>query len=336
MRLFFYIGRRLMFFVPQIFGIACITFFLVKMIPGDPVNMMLGPMATNESIAQMRGELGLDKPLPVQFLAYLKNLAHGDLGVSWQTTNPVAVDLLQRFPATLELISFGMILSIAFGVPLGIATAYKKTGLANRVANIYGLLAGSFPDFWIALVFIFIFYTVLGWVPSPLGRLDVYLMIPPRVTGFYTIDSLIAGDFEAFRSAITHLALPSLSLAFVYAGAFLKITQVTMDRMLNSDFSRYGHLCGLKKTTVTGEAFRNSLPSVVTLISVLFGFLLGGAVLVEIVFSWGGAGQYAVQGVLASDINPVLGFVVVSAAICVLIYLIVDLINFAIDPRISQ
>jgi len=186
------------------------------------------------------------------------------------------------------------------------------------------------------LVLIYVFYTLLGVAPAPLGRLDMAILPPTQITGFYTLDSLFAGDWEAFKASVSHLVLPVLALGLINAGPIFKMTQSTVERMLQSDFSRYEMLCGMPHGLVLRHALRNSLPSILTIISVLYGFLIGGAVLIEIVFSWGGAGQYAVQGVLNSDLYPVLGFVLFSAIFSLFVYLIVDLIYFAIDPRLSH
>jgi ABC-type dipeptide/oligopeptide/nickel transport system permease component len=334
--LFPFLGRRVLFILPQLFGILLVSFLLIKSIPGDPAVLMLGPTATNEAVAALRTKLGLDHALPVQFWHFLVDLVHGDLGTSWQTTRPVLDDLLQRFPATLELVTFGLLLAILIGVPLGVASALNEKGVLGRIANAYGLTAGALPDFWLALVLIFAFYTILQWVPAPLGRIDFAVLPPPTVTGALTVDSLLAGDWAAFRSAATHLILPVVTLGVINAGPILKMTQATMERMLQSEFSRYETLSGLPRRMVVRHALRNALPSVITIISVLYGYLLGGAVLVEIVFSWGGAGQYAVQGVLNSDIYPVLGFVLFSAVFSLFVYLAVDILYFAIDPRIGR
>jgi ABC-type dipeptide/oligopeptide/nickel transport system permease component len=326
----------LLFIAPQLLGIVFVSFLLVKSIPGDPAVLMLGPTATPEAIASLRSKLGLDHSLPVQFWIYLKNLAHGDLGTSWQTTRPVLEDLVQRFPATLELVTLGLLVAVLIGVPLGLASAFKEKGIIAQIANFYGLGAGSVPDFWLALVLIFVFYTLLQWAPAPLGRIDLAVIPPPPVTGVLTIDAVLAGDWLALHSAAAHLVLPVLTLGLINAGPILKMTQSAMEKVLQSDFSRYEVLCGMPHRLVVRHALRNALPSVVTIISVLYGFLIGGAVLVEMVFSWGGAGQYAVQGVLNSDLYPVLGFVLFSAIFSLFVYLAVDLIYFAIDPRISH
>ena len=333
MRITRYIINRLLFIVPQLFGIILVSFFLLKMIPGDPAILMLGPFATDQAIAEVRTNLGLDKSLFVQFGYYVGNVVQGDLGRSWQTTRPVLEDLLTRFPATIELISFAMLTALTIGIPLGVAGARFKKGLLRKITDYYGLLAGALPDFWLGLVFIFIFFTVLKLVPAPLGRLDISIITPPTVTGMYTIDSIIALDWEAIKSAAGHLLLPVLTLGLINAGPIIKMTQSTTERMLESDFTNYAEMCGLPKKVVVRQALVNALPPVITMVSVLYGFLIGGAVLVEIVFSWGGAGQYAVQGVLNADINPVLGFVLFAAVFSLVVYLIVDLVCFAIDPR---
>lgn len=336
MRVLSYLGHRIVFILPQLLGIVLVSFMLVKSIPGDPATLMLGPTATPEAIAGLREQLGLDKPLYVQFFIYVANLFSGDLGTSWQTTRPVLEDLLMRFPATLELVTLSLLLAIIIGVSVGLASALNEKGWVARVSDLYGLSAGSLPDFWLGLVLIFIFYTILGWAPAPLGRIDMAVISPPPVTGLYTVDALIAGDMEAFVSAVKHLVLPVLTLGLINAGPIMKMTQSTMERMLAADFSRYEVLCGIPQHLVMRHALRNALPSIVTIISVLYGYLIGGAVLVEIVFSWGGAGQYAVQGVLNSDIYPVLGFVLFSAFFSLIVYLVVDLVYFLVDPRISS
>jgi ABC-type dipeptide/oligopeptide/nickel transport system permease component len=331
-----YLAKRMLFVMPQLLGIILVSFLLVKSIPGDPAVLMLGPTATPDAIDSLRAQLGLEEPLYVQFGIYVHNLLQGDLGTSWQTTRPVLEDLILRFPATLELVTLSLLLAIVVGVSLGVFAARRPNGWVARVADFYGLSAGAVPDFWFALVLIFIFYTLLGWAPAPLGRMDMIVFPPPQVTGAYTIDSLIAGDFQAFRSALSHLVLPVLTLGLLNAGPILKMTQATMERMLESDFSRYEVLSGVPQRLVVRHALRNALPSIVTIISVLYGYLIGGAVLVETVFSWGGAGQYAVQGVLNSDIYPVLGFVLFSAVFSLIVYIVVDLIYVLLDPRVRN
>lgn len=328
-----YILKRLLFVIPQLLGILFVSFFLIKLIPGDPAVLMLGPNATADAVAKLRAEMGLDLPVIQQFGIYLKNVAQGDLGMSWQTAKPVLVDLAERFPATLELVTLSLILAIVIGLGLGIASAMRPKGILRKVANYYGLLAGAVPDFWLALVFIFLFYSVLNWVPAPLGRYSIMMIAPPTVTGSILIDSILAGQWDVFRSALGHLILPVATLGLVNAGPILKVTQSSMDRALSSDFMAYARMNGLPRRMIRAQALRAAAPNVITIISVLYSFTIGAAVLVEIVFGWGGAGQYAVAGVLNADLNPVLGFVIFSAILSLIVYLITDLLYYALDPR---
>jgi len=328
-----YIAKRIPYVIPQLFGIILVSFFMVKLIPGDPAVMMLGPTASQQSLAALRDKMGLSKPLWQQFAYYIGDVLHGNLGTSWQTTRPVTEDLLQRFPATLELVTFGLLLAIAIGFPLGVAAARLQSGPVRKFADYYGLLAGAMPDFWLALVLIYIFYTQLGWIAAPLGRIDLAVVPPKTITWSLVVDSLFTLNIDALFSSFGHLVLPVLTLGIINAGPILKMTQTMVARALSSEFVQYAEICGLPRRVVLRQAVRAALPAIVTIISVLYGFLIGGAVLVEIVFSWGGAGQYAVQGVLNADVNPVLGFVVFSAVLSLVIYLVVDLIYYALDPR---
>ena len=299
-----FIARRIPYVIPQLFGITLVSFFMVKLIPGDPAVMMLGPMASERSLTALREKMGLSKPLWQQFLYYIRDVIHGDFGTSWQTTRPVTEDLFQRFPATLELVTIGLLLALIIGFPLGVAAARLRSGPVRKFADYYGLLAGAMPDFWLALVLIYIFYTQLGWIAAPLGRIDMAVVPPKTVTGSLVIDSLLTGNFEALSSSFGHLVLPVLTLGIINAGPILKMTQTMVSRALTSEFVHYAEMCGLPRHVVLRQAVRAALPAIVTIVSVLYGFLIGGAVLVEIVFSWGGAGQYAVQGVLNADVNP--------------------------------
>lgn len=334
MRVLTYLFRRMIFFIPQILGILLVSFFLIKLIPGDPAVMMLGPSATEEAVSRLRTDMGLDQPLWVQFGKYLTNLVQGDLGTSWQTTKPVLTDLLERLPATLELVLLGLILASALGIGLGVASAMRKTGIVRKISNIYGLFAGAIPDFWLALVLIYIFYTMFQIAPAPLGRISMVLIPPDPVTGSAVIDSLIAGRSDVFLSALSQLVLPVLTIGAVMAGPILKVTYTTMERMLNSDCITYARICGLPTRTIRRQAFHLALPAIITIICVLFGLTIGTAMLIEIIFGWGGAGQYAVAAVLSSDINPVLGFVIFSALLSLVLYLVADLLHFFLDPRI--
>jgi peptide/nickel transport system permease protein len=331
-----YLARRLLFVVPQLVGITLVTFLLIQLIPGDPARLMLGPLASEDTIHLLREHMGLNRPLPTQYVLYVWHAMHGDLGSSWQSGNPVATDLRQRLPATLELITYSLLLAVVIAIPLGVRAARNPGKGSDRFAFGYGLVAGALPEFWLGLILILVIYVKLGWGVSPDGRLDVGVNPPTRITGAYTVDALVTGNWIALKSAFEHLALPVATLTITTIGPILKMTRSTMQQMLASDFTRYARLCGLPDKLVGRYALRNALPPVVTLVAVLYSFLIGGAVLVEFVFGWGGAGQYAVQGVLNADFQVVQGFVLVAAVISLVVYLIVDLIYFAIDPRLTR
>ena len=243
--------------------------------------------------------------------------------------------IARRLPRTLELILAAMVLSVLVGIPLGVWTAVRKTGIADRAVFAYGMLAGALPDFWFALIMIFLFFFQLGWAPGPIGQLDLTVSIPPRVTGMYAVDAFLVGDWPAFRSGLAHLVLPVTTLTAIYMPLVMKNTRSTMEEMLDSEFVAYARAAGLSRAVQLRYALRNSMPSVVTIVGILFWFLLGGAVLVETVFAWGGLGQYAVQSVVSSDYAPLQAFVLVTAVFTSIVFLLVDLGYFLLDPRIK-
>ncbi len=334
-RLTAYILRRCLALIPQLLAISFVTFVLARLLPGDPVALILGPMSTTEARDNLRAEMHLDQPFYIQYYYYLRDLLSGDLGRAWTTSNAVLDDLIARFPATFELITYSLLLALIIGVAIGVATSFRPGGWVDRVTRLYGLLAGALPDFWLGLILIFFFYFKLRIFPAPLGRLDPFLMPPEHITGMYTVDSLLTGNWECFWSAWAHLALPVLTLAFASAGAIMRMTRSTMIAILDGDFIRQGRMSGLPERVLVRYAIRNALPPVVTLIAIIYGFLLGGAVLIENIFGWGGLGQYAVQSLAQSDYAALQGFVLVAATFTLFLYLIVDLLYFAIDPRIS-
>lgn len=335
MRIMKFTLRRLGLALPQVFGITVITFFLVRLLPGNPAVYMAGAYATPTTVKSIEANLGLDKPIYVQYVLYLQNLVHGNLGNSWFTSRPVTVELAHRLPATLELITYSLVILIAGGIAIGAIAGMGRSGLVEAALRGYGYLAGAFPDFWLGLVLAFIFFFLLGWVAAPVGRLDISLDPPRTVTGFLTIDSVLSGNWTTFQSALAHLALPVITLVIVYMAPVIKLTRATVREMRGSEFCFYARACGLSDLTVARYALRNSLPPVVTLLGLIYGFLLGGAVLVENVFSWGGLGSYVVESVEHSDYFAVQGFVLIAALFTLLVYLVVDIVHVAIDPRVE-
>lgn len=335
MRMWKLIGRRFLYLIPQLLIVSVIVFFLIRLLPGDPSFMLAGPYATTERIAEVRGQLGLDKPLYIQYYRYMWNVLQGDFGTSWRTSQPVLNDIAQRLPATIELVLGATFFSVLFGIPLGVLTAVRKRGLADRVVFVYGMLAGAIPDFWFALIAVFLFFYQLGWFPGPTGQLDIGIMEPQRITGMYGVDSLITGNWEAFRSSVEHIILPLLTLVVVYMPLILKTARSTMEEMLEASFVEYARACGLSRWMQLRYALRNALPPVITLVGIMVWFLLGGAVLVETVFAWGGLGQYAVESVVNSDYAPLQAVVLIAAVFTMLVFLLVDILYIWLDPRIK-
>lgn len=320
---------------PQLFGILLVTFVLVRMLPGDPALLLLGNMATPEAIASLRQKLGLDQGLWTQFIRYLGRVLHGDLGTSIFTSHPVVQDLVERAPATLELITCAMILTIIIGVGLALLSVIGRGGPLDHATRLYGLAAGALPDFWVGLLLIFFLYHLLGWAPAPFGRIDTYLTPPPTITGFYTIDSLLTGNWSDLASSLGRLALPVATISIVNAGAMMKMTQTVFAGVYDSQFIRHARACGLPQGRIVAISLKNSLPPIITTAGFLFGFLLGAAVLVETIFAWGGLGQYAVQAVINSDYPALQGFVMLAAMFVLLVYLVVDVLYELVDPRIQ-
>lgn len=335
MRFLKYTGKRLLFLVPQLVAVSIIVFFLVRLLPGDPAYLMAGQFATEERIEEVRRDLGLDKPIYEQYLIYIGNVLKGDFGRSWRSSQSVVKDIRQRLPATLELILLAGILSVIIGIPIGVYTAVKRKGIADKMLFVYGMLAGSIPDFWLGLIFIFVFFSMLGVVPGPIGQLDPILSTPPHVTGMIAVDALIARDWEVFGSAVRHLILPVATLTLVYMTLIIKNVRSTVEEMLQSEFVQHARALGLSQSMQLRYALHNSMPPVITVIGIVFWFLLGGAVLVETVFAWGGLGQYAVEAVINSDYAPLQAFVLLAAVFTLTVFLLVDLAYFLIDPRIK-
>lgn len=319
----------------QLLIVSLIVFFLVRQLPGDPTYLYAGPYATQERVEEVRSQLGLDQPVWVQYVRYVERIAVGDFGTSMRTSQPVMKDIRQRFPATFELIMYAVLFSVIIALPLGVFTAIRRTGVLSRIVFFYGMMAGSLPDFWFALLSIFVFFYTFAWLPGPIGRIDLMVSKPENITGLYTIDSLLTGNWEALSSAAGQLVLPVAVLTFVYMPLVLKNAQSAMQEMLASEFVTYARAAGLPRAMQWRYALRNALPPVITVIGILTWFLLGGAVLVETVFAWGGLGQYAVESVVNSDYAALQAVVLLSAVFTMVVFLVVDLAYFVIDPRIK-
>jgi peptide/nickel transport system permease protein len=327
--------KRLATAIPSLIGVIVASFLLTRVLPGDTASYFAGPAATPQAIAEVRKQLGLDKSLPEQFARYVVDLAHGNLGNSLTTGQPVVTEIANRLPASGELTLLGLLIALSIAVPLGILAAIREGSWVDHLCRVIVTTGVSLPVFFTGLLLVYIFYFQLGWSPAPLGRLDVFYSAPPQVTGFYLIDALIARDWETFRAAFAQLILPAATLATFSLAPLARITRGSMLAVMGSDFVRTARASGLtSKTVILTYAFRNAMLPVVTTLGMVFSFLLGANVLVEKVFAWPGIGSYAVEALIASDYAPVQGFVLAMAILYVALNLTIDLLYGVIDPRV--
>ena len=327
--------RRLATALPSVAGVVVVTFLLTRALPGDPAVYFAGPAATTEAVEEIRHQLGLDRSLPLQFVDYLGQLARGDLGTSLSTGQPVMTEILTRLPASAELTLLGLTLAVAIAVPIGIAAALRPGSAVDHACRIVTTAGVSLPVFFTGLLLVYLFYYLAGLAPAPLGRLDVYSTAPRQWSGFYLIDSILAGDIETFRAALAQMILPAATLAIFSLAPLARITRASMLAALGSEFVRTARASGLApRRIVYVYAFRNAVLPVITTLGMVFSFLLGANVLVEKVFAWPGIGSYAVEALIASDYAPVQGFVLTMALLYVALNLVIDLVYGAVDPRV--
>jgi len=328
--------KRLAGALPNLVGVVIVTFLLTRALPGDPAAFFAGPSADEAAIEQVRQSLGLDRPLAVQFGWYVRDLLRGDLGQSLSTGQPVLTELATRLPASLELTLCGLLFAAVVAIPLGIMAATRPGSWVDHLCRLVTTAGVSLPTFFTGLLLAYIFYYLLGWAPSPIGRLDPLYSPPHHVTGFYLVDSLLARDAELFRASLAQLVLPAVTLGLFVMAPLARMTRASMLGVLSSDFIRTARASGLAPRKVLyGYAFRNALLPVVTTLGMVFSFLLGSNVLVEKVFAWPGIGSYAIEALVASDYAPVQGFVLTMATLYVLLNLAIDIAYGLIDPRVQ-
>ncbi|NLY33965.1 MAG: ABC transporter permease [Alcaligenaceae bacterium] len=336
MPVFQIIAKRLMGLVFVVLGVSVITFIVSHLIPGDPARLVAGDRASEAMVDAIREKLGLNLPLYEQYWLYLKGLLQGDLGISIRTGRPVLQDLLAFFPATMELALVSLILAILIGVPLGVLSAVYKNKWIDQMARTISVMGISMPAFWLGLGLIIIFYGHLSWLPAG-GRLSQGVPIPPFVTGFYLVDSLLAGEMQTFYSALKHIVLPAVTLSFVHLGVVSRQIRSSMLEQLSEDYIRTAKAYGLPKwQVILRHALPNALIPSITVLGLALGDLLYGAVLTETVFSWPGMGLYVVNSIQALDFPAVMGFAVLVSFVYVLLNLLVDLLYLLIDPRIKE
>ncbi|WP_089173802.1 ABC transporter permease [Bosea sp. AS-1] len=325
------VANRLLWFVPTLVGLLAIVFLLSRVIPVDPAVLAAGENASSEQVQQVRERFGFDKPLPVQFVNYLRDIAQGNLGTSLFTQQPIVDDLASRLPATLELTIFAVLIAGLIGIPLGVFCGLHRNSWVDHVLRVVTVSGLAVASFWLAMQLQFLFSMKLGWLPLS-GRIEGFP--PETVTGLMLVDALIEGDSEMIGSAFKHIILPTLTLALPAAATVVRFTRNGVIGVINSPSVAYQTAMGLPRHLIIWKyVLRMALTATVTQLGLIFGILLAGAVVVETVFDWPGLGAYAVRSILQSDYNAVMGFTLCTGALFVLINLLVDMLQAAIDPR---
>lgn len=327
--------RRLALTVPTLIGVTLVSFMLTNILPGNPALVKAGALATPEYLAGTERQMGLDRPLWVQYGRYVDGLLHGDLGESASTGRPVLEDFFQRLPATLELTLASLLLAVLVGLPLGVLSAVHRDTALDHVGRVVGVMGVAMPGFWTGLLLIYVFFYLLGLAPAPLGRLRADLTAPAGITGLFVVDSLLTGNRATLASSLMQLVLPAATLAFSVMAPLARMVRATMLEILESDYIRAAWAAGLPpRRVIYGDALRNALIPVVTTLGVMFGFLMAGNAVVESVFAWPGIGNYAVTALMTKDPGPIQSFVLFVAIMYVLVNFVVDLLYGLVDPRI--
>lgn len=329
------IVRRMLFLVLVLFGLSIITFTLSHLVPADPARMIAGPRASPSSVEKIRKQYGLDDPVPVQYVNYVKGVLQLDFGTSFSSRKPVRDDLERYLPATIELGLYAFLLATVVGVPLGIASAVKRNSLLDNLSRFISISGLALPVFWLALMVQFLFFGKLGWLPDG-QRLPISVDPPTSITRLYTIDALLTGDFSLFWTSVQHLIMPVCVLAYGSLAVITRMVRGGMLEVLNQDYIRTARAKGLANNAVIiRHATKNALLPAVTSLGLQIGLLLSGAFLVEIVFSWPGIGRYSVQAIQQIDYNAIMATTLVIALIFVLMNLLVDILYLFLDPRID-
>jgi peptide/nickel transport system permease protein len=333
-----YVAQRLLMMVAILFGVLVITFALSRILPGSPIEMMLGHRPTQEQIDLARAEYGLDQSIPIQFFHYVSGVVQGDFGISLRTRQPVLDDLLERMTATFELTTLAVILVIVLGIPLGVLSAVRQNTLSDHLTRSLSIAGMALPVFLIGMILQMVFYGWLRWLPLQ-GRMNVEVLLDfpfDRVTGLYLIDTLLSGQWLAFKSAAAHLVLPVFTLSIASLSVIIRITRNTMVEVLSEDFIRTARAYGLPSRTVYFRyALKATMIPMMTIIGLTYGFMLGGSVVVEYVYDWPGLGGYVVGAITQNDFPAVMGVTLFLATIYLSINLIVDLLYFVVDPRLQ-
>ncbi len=315
-------------------GISVLVFFMIHLVPGDPAEMMLGERANEKALTELRQQLGLDKPLYVQYGLFMSRLAQGDLGRALRTNEKITTEIATHFPATLELALVAIVFAVTLGMLAGIVSATRQYSLFDYGSMVLSLIGVSMPIFWLGLVLMIIFSVNLGWLPLS-GRLSYDITLEP-VTNLYLIDSIIQGNWAAFKDALHHIIMPAFTLSTIPMAIIARMTRSSMLEVLRQDYIRTAKAKGLSPRAVHYKhALRNALIPIVTIIGLQFSILLGGAILTETIFAWPGIGSWLLNAVYARDFNAVQGGTMLIATLFVLINVLVDLLYAVINPRIK-
>lgn len=323
--------RRCLWMPPTLLGLALIVFAVSHVIPSDPARVMAGENATPDQIAAIRHAYGLDLPLPQQFVRYLGDLLHGHMGTSLYTQRPVAEDLWARLPATLELAWYAIVLAVAVGVPLGVVAALRRNSWLDHLVRVVTVAGLAMAAFWLAILLQLLFSMWLGWTPVQ-GRIDGWG--PDPITGFYTLDAVLRGDWDTLGQSLRYLALPVLTLALPAMATIVRFTRAGVLNVMSSHFVFYQTAMGIPRRRVVWKyILRSALIGTLTQIGLIFGNLIAGAVVVETVFDWPGLGGFAVNSILHSDYNAVMGFTLFVGVVFIGVNLLVDVAQSVLDPR---
>lgn len=336
MKLQFYIARRVVLLIPVLLGVTFITFALTRILPGNPIDKIAGPFVSAERKAEISRDYGLDDPFYVQYATYVEALFHGDLGRSLVSGVPISDELSNRFAATFELTTTALLIALVVAVPLGVVAALRKDTWVDGVARIIAIGGVSIPVFWSGLMLsLFLFYR-WGIAPPPIGRIDPQIGAPNHITGLYTIDSLLTGNWAAFVSAVKTLWLPASVMGFSVMAPIMRLVRQGMIEALEAPSTTALEALGARPASVVlRHALKNALMPVVTMLAIVYGYLLGGSVLVEFIFSWPGMGLYAYNSIAANDFPAVQGFILYATTMYVVVFLLLDLVYLALDPRVK-
>lgn len=315
-------------------GLLFVTFIIGRVMPIDPVLAIVGERASQSTYDETFRQLGLDKPLLVQFIFYLRDVAQGDFGTSLLNARPVSQDIARVFPATLELATLGTLIGVFLGVPLGVIAAVRRDSWIDQIARVVALVGYSMPIFWLGLMGLLVFYGVLGWVGGP-GRLDIFYQdLVPERTGMILLDSALAGDWSVFRNAFSHIVLPAVLLGYYSLAYISRMTRSFMLEQLGAEYIITARVKGMsERSVIWGHALRNIRVQLITVIALSYANLLEGSVLTEIIFSWPGIGSYITTALLSADMNAVLGGTVVVGLIFICLNILSDILYRVFDPR---